>query len=152
MSKQPEREKKHGAKNTEAYLHSLLSSGVWTKAVVLRKLQGRGIPEKEAQMLIEKYEEAGFFDDGAYALLFVESHPEWGIYRLRDELRRRGVAQEHILKALEEKNEDENAAALVVEWIRMGIDRRKIGERLLRRGFSRNACRNALERACEGEV
>ena len=152
MSKQPERKKKPGAKKPEEYVHSLLTSGVWPKAVVLRKLQDRGIPEEEAEMLIDKYEEAGFFDDGAYALLFVESHPEWGIYRIRDELRRRGVAQEHILKALEEKDEDENAAALAGEWIRMGIDRRKIGERLLRRGFSRNACRNALERACEGEV
>jgi len=152
LSKQPERNKIPGAKSLEAYLHLLLSNGVWTKAVVLRKLQGRGIPEEEAEKLIDKYEEAGFFDDGAYALLFVESHPEWGVYRLRDELRRRGVAQEHILKALEGKDEDENAAALAGEWIRMGIDRRKIGERLLRRGFSGNACRNALERACEGEL
>ena len=39
MSKQPERKKILGAKNPEAYLHSLLSSGVWTKAVVFRKLQ-----------------------------------------------------------------------------------------------------------------
>ena len=152
MSKQPERKKVSGERSPEAYLQSLLSRGVWTKAVVLRKLQGRGIPEEEAELLIGKYEDAGFFDDGAYALLFVESHPEWGLYRLRDELRRRGVPKEHILRALEETDEEENATALAGEWIRMGIDRRKIGERLLRRGFSRNACTNALERACEGEL
>ena len=113
MSKQPERKKIPGAKNPEAYLHSLLSNGVWTKAVVLRKLQGRGIPEEEAEKLIDKYEEAGFFDDGAYALLFVESHPEWGVYRLRDDYG--GEALRRSIYRPWGKDEDENAAALAGE-------------------------------------
>jgi len=152
LSKRPERKKKYAAQNPERYLYSLLSYGVWTKAQAFGKLRGRGVSEEEAEMLLSKFEEAGFFDDGAYALLFVESHPEWGERRLRDELRRRGVASEYIQRALEETNEEENALSLAVEWLRIGMDSEKIKGRLLRRGFSGGACRNALERACEGEL
>ena len=151
MSKQPEKTSSSGGKSPEVYLNTLLSRGVWTKTVAIRKLIDRDVPEAEAESLVEKYEELGYFDDGAYAFLFVESHPEWGMYRLRDELRRRGVAQKHILHALDEVDEDERALLLAADWISGGMERRRVEERLLRRGFSHQACRNALERACEGE-
>lgn len=152
MSKRREIKDARAVQNPERYVSSLLSHGVWTKAEALGKLRARGVSEEEAVMVVEKFGEAGLFDDEAYAFLFVESHPEWGVYRLQDELRRRGVASEYIQRALEKTDEEENALCLAAEWFRNGMDPRKIEGRLLRRGFSRGACRNALERACEGEL
>ncbi len=152
MWKQPDSQPSKDTAKAEKYLRTLLSRGLWPKSIALKKLLGRGISGEAAEELVEQYDEAGFFDDEAYALLFLESRREWGIFRLRGELRRRGIGEDIVRRVLEDIDEEERAEALVREWIRQGTERRKMEERLLRRGFSARVSRKVVERACEGEL
>ncbi|MDD2452337.1 MAG: RecX family transcriptional regulator [Synergistaceae bacterium] len=133
------------------YLSSLLARGVLTKAGAIMKMERKGASRELAERIAEKFEEAGMIDDRAYALLFAETHPEWGRRRLQDELRRKGVEGRFIRKSLEDLDEEARAAALAEEWAGFGVEERKITERLLRRGFPFSVSRKAAERACEGE-
>jgi len=132
----------------EAYLLFVLSRAPLTRATAIRKLRERGVATDAAEALVEKFEETGYIDDAAYALLFVDSHPEWGPRRLRDELSARGVARDLIERALEEVDEVERALSLATEWRSLGMERAKIEGRLIRRGFSASACRKAVNGTC----
>nr|MBP6333359.1 RecX family transcriptional regulator [Aminivibrio sp.] len=148
--KLPEGEKKGGA-DLERYLLNLLSRGILPTARVREKLAARGASPEETDELVLRFSEAGYLDDGAYALLFVDSHRDWGPLRLRDELRRRGMASSFIREALSDVDEEARAAVLAEEWAAGGLEAKKIVGRLLRRGFSFSVCRKVTERACEGE-
>ena len=135
----------------EKYLLSLLTRGAWTEMQILEKLKKRGAEEDQAKSLVRKYRNAGYLDDRSYALLFAETHEEWGCRRLRDELRRRGVSEFLLSAALEEVDEEERAASLAAEWHERGMEGRKIEGRLLRRGFSPSLCRKIVRGTCDGE-
>lgn len=53
--------------------------------------------------------------------------------------------------ALEEVDEEERASSLAAEWRERGVERQKIEERLIRRGFSPSLCRKILQGACDEE-
>ena len=144
MSRRPDKGRGTSKPSPEAYMQLLLSRGAWTKALAVRKLLDRGVPEETARRLVEKYEQAGFFDDAAYALLFVDTHPEWGPRRLRYELVRRGVDDDDIMTALEEVDEEERARSLARDWLSSGLEASRVEQRLLRRGFSPSASRRAV--------
>lgn len=144
MSRQPDISSGTSKPSPEAYIQLLLSRGAWTRALAVRKLLDRGVPEETARKLVEKYEQAGFFDDAAYALLFVDTHPEWGPRRLRYELVRRGVDDDDIMTALEEVDEEERARSLARDWLNSGLEASRVEQRLLRRGFSSGASRRAV--------
>ncbi len=135
----------------EKYLLNLLSRTALPSAQAREKLAARGADPERAEELIERFTEAGYLDDRAYALLYVESHPEWGQRRLRDELRRRGVKSDFILEALEEADEENRAADLASEWAGYGTDEKKIVGRLLRRGFPLPLSMEVAKRACGPE-
>lgn len=135
----------------EKYLLSLLTRGAWTEKQILEKLKIRGADEDQAKSLVRKYRNAGYLDDRSYALLFAETHEEWGRRRLRDELLRRGVRESFLSAALEEVDEEERASSLAAEWRERGVERQKIEGRLIRRGFSPSLCRKILQGACDEE-
>lgn len=155
MWKQPEPGgKSFGPADTkalEAYLGRILSAGVWTRAEAVRKLVARGASRRDAEDLVKRFSERGCFDDRSYALLFVDTHSEWGMIRLRDELRRRGVPQDCIDEAVLGVDEESRAEALALGWRRLGMEAGGILSRLLRRGFSPRVSRKVSERACEPE-
>ena len=124
--KLPEGEKKGGA-DLERYLLNLLSRGILPTARVREKLAARGASPEETDELVLRFSEAGYLDDGAYALLFVDSHRDWGPLRLRDELRRRGMASSFIREALSDVDEEARAALPCVELGR-DLGRRPGGE------------------------
>ena len=136
----------------EGYLLSLLSRGVWTQKQVLEKLTSRKADKETAERLVRKYTDAGYLDDRSYALMFAETHEDWGCRRLRDELRRRGVRDSLIAPALEKVDEEARAHVLASEWQRQGLEERKIEGRLLRRGFSPSLCRKVARGTCDGEL
>ncbi|WP_286847409.1 MULTISPECIES: regulatory protein RecX [Aminobacterium] len=137
--------------NFERYVLRLLARGAYTCWQIRDKLMKKGATEDVAQQLVEKYTELGFLDDEAYSILFIASHTSWGDRKLHDELHRRGVHRDLILKVLEEAEPDEEsrACSLVIEWSSQGIVSEKIRGRLIRRGFSLHSVRKALERTCE---
>ena len=102
----PEGEKTAGSADLERYLLNLLSRGILPAAKVREKLAARGASPEEADGLILRFEEGGFIDDRAYAVLFADSRSDWGPIRLRDELRRRGVSSSFIREALEDIDEE----------------------------------------------
>lgn len=135
----------------ERYLLNLLSRGALPSAKAREKLHARGADPDRAEELIERFTEAGYLDDRVYALLYAESHREWGCRRLRDELGRRGVDEGFIGEALETVDEEGRAYALAFEWARCGTEEKKIAGRLLRRGFSFSLSRKIAARACGPE-
>lgn len=132
----------------ESYLQRLLARGAYTRAGLRRKLTGRGCSSDLADDLLDRYEGLGLIDDRVYALLFVDSHPDWSIRRIYDSLREKGIARDLILNALDEAEIDEvqRAADLVICW-RPSVDDRRIAGRLERRGFPKSA----IFRAIRGE-
>lgn len=141
-----------GASSYEGYALRLLAFSPLPAAKLREKLLARGASDDETEELIARLEDGGYVDDKAYALLFADSKEGWGRLRLRDELRRRGVAEVFIREALEEVDEETRAAALVKEWFSAGMEEKKIMGRLLRRGFSFSVCKKVFERACDEEV
>jgi regulatory protein len=94
-------------------------------------------------------EELGLVDDGDYARRFVADKlnlKDWGLRRIEQELRQKGVAQHHIDAAMEELDydgaarlaeilrrrgkpiptEQKERTALVNRWLRQGYDYEEI--------------------------
>ena len=88
---------------------------------------------------------SGLIDDLTFAKLFVEGHLHWGNAKIFYELNSKGISHENINNALEE-SEDENSRAyeLSESWKKIGLSDKKIYSRLLSRGFSNRAAREAL--------
>ena len=118
-----------------------------TRKELARKLHERRCPEEKAAELLDRFEEIGMIDDRAYALLYVDSKRDFGLRRLRDELRARGVSHADIDDALAESgiDEAERALRLARQWgNQRGMTPQKLDARLRRRGFSPAAVREAF--------
>ncbi len=117
-----------------------------TRRELERRLRALRCPDETALDLLDRFEEAGLIDDRAYAVLYIDSKRDFGVLRLRDELRNHGVNAHDIEDALEECGVDEAGRArdLVERWKgQNGMTPEKIVSRLRRRGFSTAAVREA---------
>ena len=131
-----------------AILLRQLTRGPRTRAQLEEACAKRGVPEPVAQRVLDRFTELRLVDDEAFAHAWVESrHHGRGLSRkaLRFELRRKGVADETIDRALEQVDaDDERAAALRLARSRAtGLDRydratqqRRLQGLLARRGYS----------------
>ena len=116
-------------------------------------LKRKGHEDKEIDPLIEELKEYGYLDDLKYSRLFIESGFEKGrgIYRIRRELRQKGVDEETITAAEDELESlpDEYEMAMEIaaralenvetsEMDRMELEalKGKVARRLAGRGFS----------------
>jgi regulatory protein len=111
------------------------------------KLRSKNVPTEIADRLLNRFEEVGLIDDGAFAKAWVESRqPGKGLARraLAQELRRKGIDDEVAQAALDEidpADEADSARALVRKKLRSmsGLDdtvatRRLVGM-LARKGY-----------------
>jgi regulatory protein len=102
----------------------LLSGRPRTRAELAKALAKRGIAAEVVAEVLDRYDEVGIIDDAAFARAWVESrHHGKGLARraLGQELRRRGVEQEHIQDALAElevETEEVTARELVERKLR----------------------------------
>jgi regulatory protein len=130
----------------ERYLQNLLGRGVYPRKELFVRLRRKGCERSTTEALLNRYEELGLIDDRAYAILFVDGHPDWSVRRIRDELRSRGIPSDFILEAIEEADidEEERAVRLAEGWRSVGIEPRKIEGRLFRRGFPGDVVYRAL--------
>ena len=102
----------------------LLSGRPRTRAELAKALKKRGIAAEVVAEVLDRYDEVGIIDDAAFARAWVESrHHGKGLARraLGQELRRRGVEQEHITDALAElevETEEVTARELVERKLR----------------------------------
>lgn len=109
------------------------------------------VPEQFFDSLMNEAVNMALIDDLAYAKLFIDGHLTWGNAKIIYELSRRGVSREEIDEALDEckseadcRDELSRACELSEEWHKLGLDERKIMNRLLSRGFSRSSATNAI--------
>lgn len=137
----------------------LLASRDYTVAGITGKLLLRGCATEDVQAAVSRLQQERFLDDRRYAERFIESAASSGRYvgyRLRQELRRRGVAVELIEDILGGRrnaadDEYELACALVARRyapFRAAAaddrERRRVAGFLQRRGFGSGTIRAVL--------
>lgn len=119
-----------------------------TRQELADKLAKRGVPDELAADLLDRFTEVGLVDDAAFARQWVESrHRSRGLAprALKQELRRKGVADDDVAEALEqidETDQREAARALVDKKLRSmrGLDpqvaTRRLAGLLARKGYA----------------
>lgn len=150
-------------KRARARLLRLLARRPHTIQEAARKLQTAGYSKLVVERVIEEAQRNGWLDDQTYAKLWVEdrtaSKPR-GKALLKRELRRKGIADQKIERAISDAdlNEEDLVLRLAHEQvIRYQIDdpqklERKLKNFLLRRGFSFDAIRRALKQIGEPDA
>ena len=129
----------------EKFMSSLLRRPSTAKQA-RESLERSRVPDEVIDALLREAESLGLIDDSAFARLFAEGHLHWGNLKIAHELSARGLSREDIADALEEcEDESERACELAESWRKGGIEERKIQSRLLSRGFTSRAVREALE-------
>ncbi|MBQ9419363.1 MAG: RecX family transcriptional regulator [Synergistaceae bacterium] len=109
-------------------------------------LSRRDTPEQYKDILLTEAQNLGLVDDLAYARLFVDGHLAWGNAKITFELEGRGISREDINAALaESEDESSRASEASKSWRNLGLDQRKIINRLLSRGFSLKAARSVFQ-------
>jgi regulatory protein len=139
-----------------AYLLRLLKHRPRSRYEALTRLQQRGFAHETIESVLEQAARAGILDDATFAQLWVEdrlSRRPRSRRALERELRAKGVAPEHIQRAIARAELDEQALVrkLIAErFPRLrALDaatrvRRLVGF-LRRRGFSERVIRHALK-------
>ena len=147
---------------SDCYLAALrlLTRQDYTCAALRRKLQMKRFSAEEAQQALERLISEGYLQDQRYAERFVAAARNSGRYvgyRLRQELRRRGVDAELVEKVLQDAPDDGDDLIRARELIerrytgfnpQMADDRqrRRIAGFLQRRGYPGDLIRQLLER------
>lgn len=119
-----------------------------TRAEVRRRLQRADVRESVIDDVLVRLEEQGYLDDGDYAEEYARQRRErgYGPYRVRSDLKQRGVDAELIERAVDEAYEPEalrRTARTLAEkrWNRLSREdderrrRKKVHDYLARRGF-----------------
>ena len=124
----------------------LLARRAYTEAELKKKL--KAYPEPEVEEAIRKLKDWGYLDDRAYAERYVSARKDrYGPYRLRQELRRRGVEEALLDELVTEKGEAEAAYALLFRHRnRYRGEKARAVRFLLSRGFSLEAALLAFDR------
>lgn len=138
----------------------LLAARDYTRASLFRKLEQRGYAAEQIEAVINRLTAERFLDDRRYAERFIVTSRESGRYlgyRLRQELRRRGVPADlgdELLAACSDPADELDLARQLVARRYAGFDpatsddrlRRRIAGFLLRRGFGVEVIRQVLDR------
>ncbi|HSJ52512.1 MAG TPA: RecX family transcriptional regulator [Anaerolineae bacterium] len=126
-----------------------------SRAEVTTYLKKRGMDEEQIETIVERLQQAGLLDDAAFAQYWVENRERFkprGARALRYELRRKGLPDAEIERALETLDASDSAyrsASRKAEQLRH-LDRqtfsRKLIEYLARRGFDYEVAQEAANR------
>ncbi|MBP1737439.1 MAG: Regulatory protein RecX [Oscillospiraceae bacterium] len=132
----------------------LLAARPFSRQELITKLAGRETPsEDDVQQVADRLEELGLLNDGEYAKKLVSHYAAkgYGVYKLRDELYRRGVPREFWEDALAELEDSSDAidAFLRKKLTCSSPDRRelkRVSDALSRRGYTWAEISAALRR------
>ena len=139
--------------DTRSAAAGLAGSRALSRRELEEKLARKGLAAEDVQAAADWLEDLGAIDDAAYARLVARHYGDrgYGAGRVREELRRRGVPQALWEEALAElPDSGEAIRALLAKKVR-GDDlsdpreRRRLSGVLLRRGFSWEEIRPALD-------
>ena len=131
-----------------------LAARAHTEKEIADKLSRAGYSERAVAYVMETLCKYKLIDDASYAESWVSTRAKRGVgpYRLRQELRRKGVSSEDAQAALDALDEDDSLdAAVSFAAKRLKNDtpeeKRRVLQALVRRGYSYETARAALERA-----
>ncbi|CAL9431346.1 recombination regulator RecX [Streptomyces sp. enrichment culture] len=151
------------AERARAICLRLLTGTPRTRKQLADALRKREIPEDVAQEVLDRFEEVGLIDDGAFADAWVESrHYGRGLARraLARELRTKGVDSaliEDAVAQLDSEQEEATARELVARKLRAtrGLDRdkrlRRLAGMLARKGYPEGMALRVVRQALEEE-
>ncbi|MGA5039049.1 recombination regulator RecX [Streptomyces capoamus] len=151
------------AERARAICLRLLTGTPRTRKQLADALRKREIPEDVADGVLDRFEEVGLIDDGAFADAWVESrHHGRGLARraLARELRTKGVDSaliEDAVAQLDPDQEEATARELVARKLRAtrGLDRdkrlRRLAGMLARKGYSEGMALRVVRQALEEE-
>ena len=138
--------------DTRSAAAGLAGSRALSRRELEEKLARKGLAAEDIQAAADWLEDLGAIDDAAYARLVARHYGQrgYGPGRVREELRRRGVPKELWEEALAElPDSGEAIRALLAKKARGDLsdprERRRLGAALLRRGFSWEEIRPALD-------
>jgi regulatory protein len=126
-----------------------------SRAEIVTYLEGRDVPGGQIEEVVERLERAGLLDDDAFARYWVENRERFrprGLHALRYELRRKGVSDEVIERALVSIDVSASAyraaeaKARQLQHLDPVTFRRKLLDYLARRGFEYEVAQDATER------
>ena len=133
-----------------------LSVRARSRKELAQDLKSRDVPAEAAAEVLDRFAEVGLINDAAFADEWVESRGRRsGAARLKQELRLKGVAEEHIAEAIGGRDDEDLATARELAQRKAasmkGLDsvvgQRRLTAYLARRGFS-----GAVIRRVVGEV
>ncbi len=137
---------------TRAQAANIISARALSESELKKRLRGKGASDEDTDAAAEWLKDIGALDDLAYAKTLVRHYSDsgYGEAKLRDELRRRGVARELWDEALETAPDAAQTIARVVASKTKGkpLDekgRKRLSDMLLRRGFAWRDVKAALE-------
>jgi len=134
---------------------SYLSYRPRSRAEIVTYLERRDVPEGQIGEIVERLERAGLLDDDAFARYWVENREQFrprGLHALRYELRRKGISDEVIERALASIDVSASAyraaegKARQLRHLDPVTFRRKLLDYLARRGFEYEVAQDATER------
>jgi regulatory protein len=126
-----------------------------SRAEIVTYLEGRDVPGGQIEEIVERLERAGLLDDDAFARYWVENRERFrprGLHALRYELRRKGINDEVIERALASIDVSSSAyraaeaKARQLQHLDPATFRRKLLDYLARRGFEYEVAKDATER------
>jgi regulatory protein len=130
-----------------------------SSAELARWLGERGVAAEDVEATVDRLEQLGELDDGAFAARYAEDKRElagWGAERIRQALLERGIVPEHIEAALAADGgaeQAERAAALLVrrgEPLESEVARARALGYLTRKGYSYEIAHEAIRAAERG--
>ncbi len=135
---------------------NILSRKMYTCKELFERLCKKGFDKEIAESVVADFISAGYLDDKRFAELYVEDSIRIGakgIYRIKQELRLKGISDTVIQNAIEECEAD-SAEALcdyveqrqLYQNVHNRHDLEKLKARLVRRGYSLNEVNLCLKK------
>lgn len=135
-----------------SYLYAQIASHLKTAKGYYDKLISKGFPRDVAASAVERAREEGYINDASFAESYIRTHGgNKGVYRLKNELKQKGVPSDIIEEALKEMRTDPEEMFCIAEKIAKTVPegptkRSKVYAKLLRRGYPYEEISSALSR------
>jgi len=147
----------NNVENTKKRALKILGSRNFSEQEMFKRLTGKGETEENSAETVRWLVELGYINDSDYATLIVRHYSAkgYGVTRIRDELFKRGISRDMWDEKLDEICDDEMDDA-ALEFLKKKLkgsedkdDLRRAADALVRRGFSFDDARAAVNRYLE---
>jgi len=135
----------------------ILGNRNFSEQEMLRRLTSKGEAEEAAREVVGWLVELGYINDSDYATLIVNHYSSkgYGTSRIRDELYKRGIPRDlwdEKLAVLDREDKTDSALEFLQKKLRGSEDKddlRRASAALVRRGFSYDEAKSAINRYLE---